>query len=227
MELAAPPCEDPGATGDQNKEDSHDAGNYGERQQPARKELPHWECEEIKVQRPAEDRIENAARRPRRIPVERKRWPFRAHAGAGHRGDDQRNHQHDEPQDPLDRQPERLPADVNNPAAQQIWLIRPPQRQEPSIQNEKCGRRKSRKYRPLQAQALKKYISVAEGFEPEAADVIRQGRPAAQNDDADQDKKKDEPASPWRPPAALPLDNFGHYFPPPSPVLTSGIPSRR
>ncbi len=63
---ASPPArENPGASGDQNKEDSHDAANYGERQQPARKELPYRKREQIKVQWLAKDRIENAAARVR------------------------------------------------------------------------------------------------------------------------------------------------------------------
>ena len=135
------------------------------------------------MHRLAENRIHNAAGGALGIPIERERRPFRHHARASRRGNDERNDEHDQAQDALARQFQWLPADENYATAQQIGLVRAPQRKKPSVQDKKCASEKCRKDRPLKAQCLPENVSVPERPEPQGVDVIRYRRPAAENED--------------------------------------------
>src|SRR5438132_9692853 len=55
----------------------------------------------------------------------------------------------------------------------------PLQRQERSVQNEKCGRCKSREDSPLKSQGFPEHVPVAERLEPEHVHVIGQRGPSA------------------------------------------------
>ena len=75
----------------------------------------------------------------------------------------------------------------------------PLQRQEGTVQNEKCGRCKSREDPPLKTQRFPEHFPVAERLEPEHVNVIRQRGPAAEEDDAkDGENEKEAAATPRR-----------------------------
>src|ERR1039458_9486341 len=77
--------------------------------------------------------------------------------------------------------------------------MRPLQSQERSIQNEKCGRCKSREDPPLKTQCFPEHVPVAERPEPEEVYVIRQRGPAAEDDTGkDAENEKDAAATPRR-----------------------------
>ena len=175
--------EHPRTAGNKDKKNGEQAGNHGQRQQPANDELPGGQCEQIEVQGPAKNRIHHAARGAWRVPVESERGPFRHHPGAGHGGDEQRGAGPDQAQNGFDRQVHWLSADENGVTARQIGEARPLQGQERSIQDEEGGRGKRREYGPTQAQGPAKHVAIAEGPEPECVNIIRQRRPSASHDD--------------------------------------------
>jgi hypothetical protein len=101
----------------------------------------------------------------------------------------------------LNRQLHRLSADVNRVTARHVREMRPLQRQKRSVQNEKCGRCKSREDSPLQAQCFPEHVPVAERPEPERVHVIRQRGPAAEEDagkDGENEKETTATARPRR-----------------------------
>src|SRR6266403_1092707 len=67
------------------------------------------------------------------------------------------------------------------------------QSQKRSVQDKKCGCRKSREDSPLEAEGFPKHVPVAQGLEPEHIHVIRQRGPTAEenagNDGDDQEKE--------------------------------------
>ncbi len=128
-------------------------------------------------------------------------------AGAGRHGNDQRDDERDETEDALDRQFHRLPSDENLCRRKSGWYARLSARNA-SVQNEKCGRRKCGKDRPLKANRLPEHIPVSERCEPEGIDVIRYRRSAAENDDGCQAKNEEKAAAPWRP--SRPVDRLAH-----------------
>src|SRR5438876_4666896 len=125
--------------------------------------------------------------------------PLHHDAGAGCSGYGERNAERDEAQDRLNRQLQRLSADENRLAAWQIGEMSPLQRQERTVQNEKSGRCKSRENPPLKSQGFPEHLPVAERFEPEHVNVIRQRGPAAEEDDAKGgENEKEAAAMSWR-----------------------------
>jgi len=77
--------------------------------------------------------------------------------------------------------------------------MRPLQRHERSIQNEECGRSKSREDSPLKAQCFPEHVPVAERLEPEHVHVIRQRGPTAEEDGGkDRENEKEASAAPRR-----------------------------
>ena len=145
------------------------------------------------------------------VPEERERRPLRHHAGAGCSGNDERNAERDEAQDRLNRQLQRLSADENRVTARQIGEMRSLQSQERSVQNEKCGRRKSREDSPLKAQRFPEHVPVAERPEPEHVHVIRQRGPTAEDDDGkDGENEKEATAATPRRMRPRPVNGLGH-----------------
>ena len=123
------------------------------------------------------------------VPKKRERRPLRHHGGAGCSGNDERNAERDEPQNRLNRQPHRLSADENRVTDRQIGEMCPLQSQKRSVQNEKCGRCKSREDSPLKTQCFPEHVPIAERPEPEHVHVIRQRGPTAE-DDAGEDRRE-------------------------------------
>src|SRR5208282_434076 len=187
---------------DEHEESGEYTSNHSQRKQPAGDQLPRGQSEKKKVQRLSENRVKDADATGGAgcVPEKRERRPFHHHAGAGGSRNGQRNAERNQAQDRLNRQLQRLSADENRVAARQIGEMRPLQGQERSVQNQKCGRCKSREDSPLQAQCLPEHILVAERPEPEYVHVIRQRAPAAKND-ADEDSHNEEETAattPWR-----------------------------
>jgi hypothetical protein len=58
----------------------------------------------------------------------------------------------------------------------------PLQSQERPVQNEKCGRGKSREDSPLKTQCFPEHVAEAERPEPEQVHVIRQSGPTAEEE---------------------------------------------
>src|SRR6266851_4130556 len=88
------------------------------------------------------------------------------------------------------------------------------QSQERSVQNEKCGRCKSREDSPLKAQCFPEHVSVAEPPEPEHVHVIGQRGPTAEDDaDKDGENEKEAAATPRRM-RRRPVNGLGHWSTP-------------
>ena len=84
------------------------------------------------------------------------------------------------------------------------------QSQERSVQNEKCGRCKSREDAPLEAQCFPEHFPVAERLEPEHVHVIRQRGPAAEEDDAKDGENEKEAAAATRRMHPRPVNRLRH-----------------
>ena len=198
------------ASGDDDEEPGDGAGDHRQRHQPAGDELPGGKSKQIEVQRPAEDRIDDAASRARRVPVERERRPRRHHAGAGGGGDGERHAERDQAQDRFDRQLHRLAVDDNCAAAGEVGEVRGLQREKRSVQNEKRHRGKRGEYRRLQVQRLPEHVGVPERTKPERVDVIGQRRSAAQGEDGEHGENDQAAATP--PAGRRPGDCVGHQL---------------
>jgi hypothetical protein len=158
--------------------------------------------EQKEIQRLAKNRIYHATSSARRVPKESERRPLRHHAGAGCSGNGERSGERDEAQDGLNRELHRSSADENRVTAWQIGEMRPLQGQEGAVQDEKCGRCKSREDSPLQAQRFPEYFPVAKRPEPEHVHVVRQRGPTAEEDarkDGENEKKSAETPRRMRP----------------------------
>src|ERR1035437_5402410 len=142
----------------------------------------------------ARNLVYDATSSARCVPKQRKRWPLAHHGGAGCSGNGERNAERDEPQNRLNRQLHRLSSDHDRVTVRQIGEMCSLQSQERSVQNEKCGRCKSRENLPLKAQCFPEYVAIAERPEPEHVHVIRQRRSTAK-DNADKDGKNEKDAA--------------------------------
>jgi hypothetical protein len=101
--------------------------------------------------------------------------------------------------------------------ARQIGEMCPLQSQERTVQNEKCGRCKSREDSPLKTQCFPEYVPVAERPEPEHVHVIRQRGPTAEEDARkDGENEKEAAATPRRMRPRMvrrPVNGLGHCPP--------------
>jgi len=211
--IIAAGAEHPRAAGD-DSEEQRDAGNdHRQRHHPPGKELPRRQREQIERQRPAEDWIDDARRRPRqrvapRVPPQRERGPLRHHPGACGKGDQQRGDDRDQPQHRFDRQLDRLSVDQNRKAGQ-LAEARRLQRHERSVQDDERRERERAEDGRLQVQCFPEDGAVAERIEPQRVDVVGERRAAAEQQDARDDQEKDEAA----PPGATvrrPIDGLRH-----------------
>src|SRR5205807_8237681 len=173
------------------------------------KSMPRGQGEQKEVQRFAKDRVHDATSGARCVPEERERRPFHHHAATGCSRNGERNAERDEAQDRFTRQLQRLSADENRLAAWQIGEMSPLQRQERSVQNEKCGRCKSREDSPLKSQGFPEHVPVAERLEPEHVHVIGQRGPSAK-EDAGKDGENEKEASPPRRMHPRPVNGLRH-----------------
>ena len=76
--------------------------------------------EQKEIQRLTKDRVYDSTACARCEPKKRERRPLPCHGAAGCSGNDERNAEHDEPQNRLNRQPHRLSADENRVTVRQI-----------------------------------------------------------------------------------------------------------
>src|SRR5712671_4839509 len=133
------------------EKDSKRTGHHGQRKYPADEKFVGRQGEEKEVQRLAKYRVQEATGGMRRVPEERDRRPLQHHRGPGSNRNSQRKAEGDEAQDRLHRQLQRLSADQNRVSSRQIAQMRSLQSQKRSVQNKKCGCRKSREDSPLEA----------------------------------------------------------------------------
>src|SRR5882762_5354293 len=96
------------------------------------------------------------------------------------------------------------------------------QSQKRSVQNKKCGCRKSREDSPLEADGFPKHVPVAQGLEPEHIHVIRQRGPTAEEDAGKdgEDEEKEAAATPRRM-RPRPVNGLRHCSTPSLPFLLS------
>src|SRR5712671_8197967 len=133
------------------KKDSERTGHHGQRKYPADEKLVGRQSEEKEVQRLAKHGVYEATSDIRRVPNEGDRRPLQHHPGPGSNRNSQRKAEGDKAQDRLDGQLQRLSADQNRVSSRQIVQMRSLQSQKRSVQNKKCGCRKSREDSPLEA----------------------------------------------------------------------------
>ena len=124
------------------------------------------------MERPAENRIRNTATGRRGVPVKGELRPFRHHARASRGSNGKGDDEHDQAQNTLDRQLQRMPADENRAPTQQVVLVHAPQREKPSVKGKKCKSEKYGKDFPLKAQRPPENVSISQRPEPERVDVI-------------------------------------------------------
>ena len=188
-------------------------GNQAQRKQPAGDELPRRQGEQKEVQRLAKNWVHNATTGAWRVPKERERRPLRRHGAAGCSGNDKRNAECDEPQNRLNRQLHRLSADENRVTGRQIREMRSLESQKRSVQDDKCGRRKSREDSPLKAERFPEYVPIAERPEPEHVHVIRHRGPTAEDNGGKDGNNNEEEAAAmaaWRRLQTRPVDRLRH-----------------
>src|ERR1035437_2572992 len=197
---------------DEDEESGEYTSNHSQRKQPAGDQLPRGQREKKEVQRLAKNRVKDADATSGAgcVPEKRERRPLHHHAGASGSRNDQRNAERDQTQHRLNRQLQRLSADDNRVATRQFGEMRSLQSQERSIQNEKCGRCKSREDSPLKAQCLPEHVPVAERPEPKHVHVIRQRGPDAEEDGGKDDENKKETAATPRRMRWRPVNGLGH-----------------
>src|SRR6267154_199881 len=75
----------------------------------------------------------------------------------------------------------------------------PLQSQKRSVQNEKCGRCKSREDSPLESECFPEHVPIPERPEPEHVHVIRKSGPTAEDDAGKEDEKEKETTATARP----------------------------
>src|ERR1700678_2532847 len=88
--------------------------------------------------------------------------------------------------------------------------MRPLQRRERSVQNEKCRRGKSREDSPLQAQSFPEHAAVAERVEPEHVHVIRQSGPSGEENSEKYGENEKEAAATSRRIRPRPVNRLRH-----------------
>jgi hypothetical protein len=80
----------------------------------------------------------------------------------------------------------------NRVTARQIGKMRSLQSEKRSVQNDKCGRCKSREDSPPKTQRFPEYVPIAERAEPESIHVIRKCGPTAEEDDGKNNENQEK-----------------------------------
>src|SRR6266705_2325847 len=161
------PSQYPTSARNQNEENGECAGNHAQSKHPSGNELPRRQTEQKEIQRLTKNRVYDTAASARCEPEEGECRPLRDHGAAGCSGNRERNTQRYEPQNGLNRQLHRLPADENGLTARQIRKVCSLESEKRSVQNEECCRRKSREDSPLKTQRFPEHVPKAERLEPE------------------------------------------------------------
>src|SRR5579864_6213404 len=118
------------------------------------------------------------------------------------------------PENGLHRQFQRLSTDNDRVTIRQVGHVCSLQSEKRSVQNEKCGRCKSRKDFPVKIQCFPKDVPIAERPEPEHVHVVRQCGPATEEDHGQYDENENERAAArLRPAYPRPVNGLGHCSP--------------
>jgi hypothetical protein len=176
------PAEPQAATlGEEEQHGRQRAGDHSKGQPPARDQLPDRQRKEVKAQGLPENRVRWAAL-GRGMRVEGETGPMIHHAATGEHRHEQRQAQGDQPQQRLQRQPYRLPIDVDR-VADQRGKPAGLQCADHPIEHREGEHGEHDEGQALQVETSPENGAIAQRVEPERIDVIGQGQ--AEGDECD------------------------------------------